>query len=338
MTRSLEGEVVAVAPIDAYLHAGGPRFGSGSQALAEMDRFGIDKAVVVLPPSMPDFGALEEARELAGDRVRLVGIPVGEDERQREGLVEWQLGFGVLGLRLMPAELEGNRPGLERIGEAGRWLFFINPHEEEAVTRFLLNWLERHPRGRVVAPHFLRPGPIARHCPHADLLRDLLRHPRFHALFSRFGACGSTEAFPHRDLLPWVEEVLAETGWHRALWGSEYPVIHWREEDVPRTLEWLVRLMGPLPAEAHLAFFRENAQRLFFEDPAPEVSRRTGEPPAWAQGWVERGGFGPPVAQKGVPLSAETQRRLMTDYWAQPDRPKLGEFIARRLEQFYAKE
>ena len=36
--------------IDAYMHLGKPRFGSAAEALATCDKWGIQKAVLVLGP------------------------------------------------------------------------------------------------------------------------------------------------------------------------------------------------------------------------------------------------------------------------------------------------
>ncbi len=41
---------------------------------------------------------------------------------------------------------------------------------------------------------------------------------------------GSAAAYPHADLRTWVESTIGLSGWDHVLFGSEYPVIFWRNE------------------------------------------------------------------------------------------------------------
>ena len=64
--------------VDAYMHVGQPRFGSAAEALAACDRWGTNKAVLVLGPGVPDIPALVEARRARPDAIRTIGIPYGD--------------------------------------------------------------------------------------------------------------------------------------------------------------------------------------------------------------------------------------------------------------------
>ena len=316
--------------IDSYLHLGGPRFGSAAQAAAEIDSFQIDCANLVLPPSMPDFGELEAARERMGERVRLIGVPAGSQECERLELLEWEIGFGVAGLRLMPFEREPNLDGIEAFGQAGRWLFYINPWKP-ADQRFLLDWLERHPQGRIAVPHCLAAGDPANVVEDASLFREFLAHERVCVILSRHGGA-SSRPYPHEDLRPWVEAVIAAAGWDSVLWGSEYPVLYWRDEQIPKAADWLKELLGGLEPEHETAYLAGNAQRLFFDSPPPVVEEQAANAPAWTRQWVSGGGAASPVA-KNLKLPAAVQQELMSQYLkiAPADRPPLSEFIADKI-------
>lgn len=297
--------------IDAYLHAGGPRFGSASLALRELDRHQISSSNIVLPPSCPDFEALQTARELKGNQVRLIGIPFGDSPEQRAELTAWQIKFGINGLRVMPHEVAENRESLALTGEAGRWLFAINPYQNTDMQRILLDWLEKYPKARIVCPHFFKPGRIESFVEDPGLFRTLLEHPRFFVIFSRHGNTGTSTPYPHPDLKPWVEDVIGCCSWDKVMWGSEYPVLYWRDESIPQAADWIRELLPDISTDQYQAFVHGNAQRLFFDEPAPE--NQGGSPP----GWLPKGphnGWGAPVAQKGIKLPPQTAEKLFASY------------------------
>lgn len=316
--------------IDAYMHVGGPRFGAASLALREMERHDLTHANIVLPPAMPDFAALAAAREAKGDRVRLFGIPFGETEGQREELTRWQIAFGVSGFRLMPHEIAANAASLALLGEHGRCLMAINPYDSTEVQRTLLRWLETHPAGYVACPHFFKPMRVAEAVEDVGLFHELLRHPRFFVIFSRHGKTGTGTQYPHPDLKPWVEDVVAETGWEKVMWGSEYPVLFWRDEQIPEAAAWLGELMPELSPEALLAFRGENARRIFFAQPTP--AKEAGAPPAWLAEQAGSG-FAVPIAQNGVRLSDRLTQQIMEAYAERDESMTLSDFFAAYLEK-----
>lgn len=297
--------------IDAYMHAGRPRFGTGAEAVREMDRWQLAKANIVLPPSQPDFASLEEARKAKGENVRLFGVPFGETESQRAELTSWQINFGISGMRLMPFELKPNTDSLRLLGEAGCWLFAINPHDTPATTQRLLEWLEKYPCGKIAAPHFLKPGCLRDAVEDFTLMRTLLEHPRFFGIFSRHGKTGTTRPFPHDDLRPWVEEVIAICGWEKIMWGSEYPVLYWRDEQIPQAAGWIRRLLPEINEEQNNAFVHGNAQRLFFDPPSPV--NQAGAEPAWVEE-QRQPGYAVPFAQHGIKLSPRAHAEILHKY------------------------
>jgi predicted TIM-barrel fold metal-dependent hydrolase len=319
--------------IDAYLHVGGLRFGPADLAVRELARYGIARGIMVLPPVCPDFDALRRARELMGDAVRLVGIPFGDTDARRAELTAWQIAFGITGMRMMPHEITENQSSLDLMGAAGAWLFAINPCDSAEITSCLLDWLEKHPSARIASPHFLKPGRLDRMVADPSSARQLLAHPRFFAILSRQGATGSTQPYPHPDLRGWVEDVVAIMGWEKILWGSEYPVIHWRDETMPCAVRW-IRDFLPKTDEGDLTkFIGQNAERLFFTDPAPNDS--AGPAPSWLPS-PPHAGLAVPMAQKGIKLPPEACEKITRLYLEAhtPESPIVfSEFLARWIER-----
>jgi hypothetical protein len=107
-------------------------------------------------------------------------------------------------------------------------------------------------------------------------LEELIRHPRFFPIFSRHGGLGSQEPYPHIDLKPWVERIVELSGYDHIMWGSECPVLYWRNETIPSCQNWLSDLLG---SENLKGFLGENAQREIFD--------RTRTIPAFDYGGLE---------------------------------------------------
>ena len=272
--------------IDAYAHVGDPRYGSLASARRYLDRLGIRQAVLALGPGMPDFASLLRARREMGDNVRFMGIPFGHTAEQRRELAEIQIRLGISGMRLMPFEVEPNGEILRRLGEEGLCLYAINPYDSMEVTRLLLEWLETHSGGRIACPHFLIPHTLEERAGDPVLFRELLRHPRFHAILSRHGGVGSTKPYPHDDLRPWVEQLAELVTWERLMWGGEFPVFYQRNEQPEAVRDWLLHLGVPLTQEDRERFYQANAQRLLFDLPAPACTEV--ELPAWVEEQTDR--------------------------------------------------
>ena len=290
--------------IDAYCHTGLPRFGSADDGLAVADLFGIERSVLVLGPMVPDCRTLFDGMAKFGDRIRGVGIPFGASREQQIEMTELQLRVGVMGMRLQGSELLPEI--LDRVGECGRWIYAIGLRSGSDIAQTLLDWLERYSVGRIAAPHFLRPnaGRIE------GALRDLILHPRFFPIFSRHGGLGSQEPYPHEDMRPWVEQVVDLAGWDRVMWGSEYPVLCWRDETMPGCQTWLSELLGD--DDRMVGFWGENARREIFDHPAPE--REAVVIPDWVDVQFDRSRTVPVFDYGGLELSMDLYERLHRVY------------------------
>ncbi|MFW5742198.1 MAG: amidohydrolase family protein [Spirochaetota bacterium] len=315
--------------IDAYAHIGFPRYGTPEQLISIWRQWGIEKGCIALPPGMPDFAGLGRARTALGEDVRLFGIPYGADEALRRELAEIQIRFGIAGMRLMPREMLENPQVLAALGDAGLCLMAINVYESTELIRTMIDWLENYPRGTIAAPHFLRTSSIDGDACRPGVadpaaFRDLLRHPRMHAIFSRHGGA-SAQPDPHDDLRPWVDDVLPLLSWDRVMWGSEIPVIYHRDEQVDQARDWLVRLGVSMDAAEESAYLSGNAERLFFSRPAPTAEDVTF--PSWVDaglsGFIEANGPVPVIRSRPLELPLDLHGRLMSDYVAwQFDHPE----------------
>lgn len=318
--------------VDAYAHIGDPKYGTLPDVEIFFQRLGIEQAVLALGPGIPDLESLVRARQRFGERIRYMGIPFGESEAQRRELGELQLKIGISGMRLGADELEPNHALIEQLGEAGLCLYAINPFSSGAAIRFLLDWLEQHPAGTVASPHFLRTAPIAERVADAGLFKTLLQHPRYHAIFSRQGGTGTTQPYPHRDLLPWVEEIAELVGWRRILWGSEFPIIYQRNEQPEAVRDWLLHLGVSLTQQDAADFYANNARRLLFADSAPPMEEIT--IPDWVAQQIDQASTVYLFPANRIFIPMQTHRVLLARYMEMTETaPELtfADFIAQEL-------
>ncbi|MFT5085880.1 MAG: hypothetical protein ACI906_001440 [Candidatus Latescibacterota bacterium] len=284
--------------VDAYCHVGLPRFGSLEDALTVAQVFGVERSVLVLGPMVPDYVTLFRAIAAYPDTLRGVGIPFGENEAQQGEIAEIQLRAGIAGLRLSASEILQYPAVPELVGQSGRWIYAVSIIDNSAAAEYLVDWLERYPACRVAAPHFLcvSDGGIS------SPLAELISHPRFYPIFSRHGGLGSQESYPHMDFVPWVESVVALCGWQRAMFGSEYPVIFWRDETYASCLDW-VREIQPQASAIELAgLFGDTANQLLFEETQP--AREEVVVPPWVGEQFDRNRTVPLWDGREVPMDA----------------------------------
>lgn len=319
--------------IDAYCHVGLPRFGTAEDALHILAQSQVRRVVFVLGPAVPDYAVLFAALHDYPQRVRGVGIPFGATLDQIMESVDLQIAGGVLGLRIQEPELLAHAPLLDRLGREGRWIYAINIAANAASLRALLDWLERYPDAGVAAPHFLSTRPLFAGGPADDALRHLLAHPRFYPIFSRQGGLDSTQPYPHADLRPWVEQVIERVGWERVLWGSEYPVLFWRDETPTGCRDWLAALLPAMGDEQRAAYLGLNAARAFFDAPPPP--RHPVTVPDWVEAQID---YTQPVPlfPHGLQLPMATYNRVHRGFaLARRTDPSLtfSRFVAAALDQ-----
>ncbi|HEV8607977.1 MAG TPA: amidohydrolase family protein [Tepidisphaeraceae bacterium] len=243
--------------IDAYAHVSLPRFMSAEELLWVMDENEVDGAIISGAETCPDVMELSRAIVTWPNKFRAVGMPLGRDDQDVRDAVRAQMEAGFMGIR-MPAAVVAQRPELlEIIGAAEGAPFVMGPDVFGPAAILLCRFLEKYPKCYVCAPHFAGIASV-------DVFEDmgearcLLDHPNFIIGFSRQGAhepsiMGSLAAF-----LAW------RVGWSRLVWGSEYPVCLWRDENYEWALRWIDRMkLTPTDAQRK-GFYHENARRCFF--------------------------------------------------------------------------
>ncbi|MFC4243173.1 amidohydrolase family protein [Gryllotalpicola reticulitermitis] len=247
--------------IDAYQHVGLPRFQSGDDALTALDTAGIDRALVCAFDTCPDLVEVHRTLLRAPDRIVACGLAQSGDRATVEARVRAQFEAGFSGLRLSGGDIERMPWLLDLIGDAGAIALVCSSDGLRREASALGRMLRDHPRSLVLGGHFAGPTDPAVF-DSADVAA-LFAHERFAVIASRQGL------FEPRVLDPWFDELLARVGTERLLWGSEAPVLYWRDETLRGSADWLEsRIADP----AQLAAIRGgNAERLLFarERPAP---------------------------------------------------------------------
>jgi hypothetical protein len=126
-----------------------------------------------------------------------------------------------------------------------------------------LTFLEAHPDSIIVSPHMAAPTSpdIFRTEP---AVKALFSHPHFHVVMSR------QTLFDAPTMTAWGHALIEHVGWDRLMWGSEAPVLYWRDETLDAAAAWIEQFK---PTAEQLADFRwRNAERVIFARPKRELS------------------------------------------------------------------
>lgn len=243
--------------IDSYVHIGLPRFQSVEDCEMVMQASGIEKAIVCPFETCPDIASVHRAIQSSPGRFRGAGIPLGKSRQEMTEGVRAQLDAGFAGLRLSDADVVERGFLLEELGRRDAFALVCGRDGLQASARSLLAYLARFENGLVIAGHCA--GPTLLSVLDDSAVAELYAHERFVIVLSRQGL------FPEPMVSEWVGAVIERVGWTRVLWGSESPVLHWRDESIDTAKSWIERF-SPSP-EDHEGFFARNAERLVFDRP-----------------------------------------------------------------------
>jgi amidohydrolase family protein len=242
--------------IDAYAHVGPPRFPHIDDYRIAMAEAGIGRALLCSFDSSPDLFHLHAVLSRWPTQFRVIGVPLGNDRAEMTAAAQAQLTAGFSGLRLTEADVMERPWLLECLGQAGAITLVSGKLSAPALSSALLGYLERFSDAVVVGCHFAGGGePMSLQ---SGTAAALFSHPRFYANFSRHGA------FDSAKLEIWTRALVEHMGWERVLWGSEAPILFWRNETMISALRWIDRL-APTDPERH-ALFCGNAERLYFSE------------------------------------------------------------------------
>src|SRR5579883_882913 len=249
--------------IDSLANLGLPRYLSAEELLHVMDDNEVEAAVVSATPACADLGELSRATVRYGDRLRVVGEPVGRTSQERADSVSAQLASGFFGIHLSDRRVVEEPELLDLIGHAGAAAFVTGSSGLGIAASSLLSFLERHDNTLVCAPAF---GGIG----DPEILATdpwvmaLFGHPRFLVIFSGQGA------YEDQAVKRWARAVIEGVGWERVLWGSDFPQCLWRGESYLSTTVWIDKI-GLSPSDSdRQAFFLRNARQYLFGRTLPK--------------------------------------------------------------------
>jgi hypothetical protein len=304
--------------VDAYAHVGLPRFQSVADCQAVMADAGISAAVVSSFASCPDLDSVHEALTTAPGLFRGAGVPLGGTRREVEDGIRAQLAEGLSGLRLTGEDVRDRPWVLDAIGRGGGFALVCGQGGLRDGAAHLLRYLDSYDDALVLGGHCAGP------CDPAEFAADdtatrLFAHDRFAVIVSR------QSLFPAGLVRDWTRSLIDRVGWDRLLWGSEAPVLHWRDEPVDTALRWITAF-GPGPAERE-AFYAGNARRLIFGRPVAPAEDRPLRLPfdPWDYADVKPS----PAWPNGLPLDSELTGRLVHGWmaWGGPKRGLLRDYL-----------
>ncbi|OLT07749.1 hypothetical protein BJF90_13900 [Pseudonocardia sp. CNS-004] len=247
--------------VDAYVHVGVPRFQTVSDAIAVMESAGIEKALVCPFTTCPDLATVHSAIAGWPDRFVAAGLPVGVDRDEVTAGMRAQFSAGFAGMRLSGEDVRDRPWVLDVIGEHHGFAIVCGSNGLADNATTLLAHLSRYPDGLVVGGHFA--GPREPEVLDRDEdVHALFTHDRFLVVFSRHGL------FPEPLISQWASSVVALVGWDRLVWGSEAPVLHWREETIASAVRWVDRF-APTAAQREAFFARTAEERILDRPTAP---------------------------------------------------------------------
>jgi L-fuconolactonase len=199
---------------------------SYQQLIAEMDRAGIDRAILV-PPSIDanrnDY-ALEAVRKHP-DRFAIMGkVPL--KPAAPDALRGWREQPGMLGVRLT-FHRDSDRPWLTDgtadwfWPQAERYDIPVMVHAPERLPE-IGDLAERYPGLKLIVDHmgFARETMDQKAGPGADRMIALARHPNVFVKVSAL-PCFSTEPYPFKNLREPLRRVIDAFGPRRSFWGSD---------------------------------------------------------------------------------------------------------------------
>jgi hypothetical protein len=247
--------------IDGYQHLGMPRFQTAEDALRVMAANGVEKSIVCPFESCPDLAMVHAAFSERPHVFRGAGLPLGADRAETTAGLVAQFEAGFAGIRLSGADVAERHWLLDTIGEQHGFALVCGGDGLASGATALLRYLDAFDDGLVVAAHLAGPTDVAVFDDDAAVA-ELFAHPRFSVVMSRQGH------FPEPLVTDWADALVERVGWSRLMWGSEAPVLYWRDDSVANALAWFDRF--GLDDETRAALMTGNAQRLVFDRPVAE--------------------------------------------------------------------
>jgi len=198
------------------------------ELLATMDACGVQRAIIVPPSPVGDQNATGlEAAARYPQRFAVMGRFDPTEPGAAERLEGWLGQRGMLGIRmtfhkpqwsgwLEPGAIDWFWAACERLRIP---LMVLVPGKLDKIA-----WVAaRHPELRIVLDHFGRRSDLRDDAAFADLdlMLALARFPNVAVKVSS-APCYSTQAFPFRNLAPYLRRIHDAFGARRQLWGTDW--------------------------------------------------------------------------------------------------------------------
>jgi predicted TIM-barrel fold metal-dependent hydrolase len=223
-----------------------PEHVTGDEMVTEMDKLGIDGAILISPFAMYRYDAsyAVEVQRAHPGRFAIVKPVDPDDPAVADVIADWKKTPGTVGIRIMLPSESKHQPGhagLDRVlREAVRHDFPVN----------ILFWgnidagttlVDRHPETRFIIDHLglMQPRtPPAPPEPWAELPKVLALAKRSNTVIKVSGACTlSKEPYPYPDIWDPLARVFDAWGMERCLWGTDwtraYAVVNYEQAVIP---------------------------------------------------------------------------------------------------------
>jgi len=308
--------------LDAYAHLGRPRFLSLEDYRLLMAAHGIEGALVCPFECCPDLAEVHRALATDGARFRGLGLPLGRGDAEIAAGIRAQMAAGFCGMRL-PASQVAEQPALlDLLAGLGGIALVVGEKGLAAAAPALVAHLERHREAIVIGGHFAGPTDPAILTGN-PAVAALFGHPRFYVVFSRQGY------FPPATIEAWAGAVLERVGWARVMWGSEAPVLFWRDERLAVEKAWIDRFKPDAATRA--AFYTGTLRRLVFDPPARPVRPLDLPYDPWALETTRKTPFSP----YGLDIEPAIVGRLMHGWLADGGEAKgtMVSYLERQLDR-----
>ncbi|MBZ5665135.1 MAG: amidohydrolase [Acidobacteriia bacterium] len=217
--RADEGKIV-----DCYAHVSRRKYQPVERLVEEMDRAGIDAAVLVQPLDDLDNGHLFEALTLYAGRFKAVGMVdthSADGPRRISELVERG---GLSGIRATAGFL-AEWGSVGALADANGVLLTHLPQGISPHLKKLVSIAERFPSLRIFVPHLGWPevnrAPALRW---KETLSTLSSYPQISVGISGLHYYSETPP-PHEDTWSLIDSVLKQFGPERCMCGSDFPLL-----------------------------------------------------------------------------------------------------------------
>lgn len=247
--------------IDGYCHCGLRKFRPIEDLTRVMQRFEVNRAVLVQHMGNYDNGYIEQIVRAEPDRFAGVFLVDAEADDAAESLAHWA-GKGVFrGIRLLAHTLE-TCPDLWE--QAAAHTLNIMLYEEPSVADYvdpLAGFLRSHPEARAILAHFGRLIPSE--SPRFESFDRILSLAEFPNAFIQVSGMDAFASYPFNDLAPLVRRALGAFGPERTLYGSNYPASR-SEAAYGQDLALLMEGRLGVPAECLAQVLSRTARALWF--------------------------------------------------------------------------